>query len=351
MRVTMVDNGSSGHVGSFNYFNLAIAVTNVPPMITLTNPPNGGVFSAPATIMTAATASDGDGIGSVAFYANNLLLAADTNSPFSFTWSNVPAGNYTVTARAIDTLGGSATSTPVNISVVNGQAPYRALPIRVPGRVQAEDFDDGGENVAYHDTDSANNGAAYRNTAVDLESTTDGGGGFNVGWTSSGEWLEYSLFADVDGTYRIDVRVAAASPGATFHIDIDGVNTTGARTLPTTGGWQNWATVPISNVGISSGPHLMRFTIDSAVDEGAGGNVNWIRFTATSTNVAAPTLQFATSLPGTFADEADAVVNMSAKTITTRRPTNTRYYRVRATQTSRILGVRLADGNVVLTYE
>ncbi|NIW30119.1 MAG: xylosidase, partial [Actinobacteria bacterium] len=61
----------------------------------------------------------------------------------------------------------------------------------MPGTIEAEDYDLGGQDVAYNDADANNNGGAYRPVeGVDLEATTDAGFGFNVGWTVPGEWIE-----------------------------------------------------------------------------------------------------------------------------------------------------------------
>jgi hypothetical protein len=99
---------------------VAITVTapNQAPTVTLTSPATGATFTAPATIALTASASDPENrLGRVDFYNGSTLLATDTASPFSFTWSSVPAGSYTLTAVATDADGGSATSTAGSITV------------------------------------------------------------------------------------------------------------------------------------------------------------------------------------------------------------------------------------------
>jgi regulation of enolase protein 1 (concanavalin A-like superfamily)/phosphatidylethanolamine-binding protein (PEBP) family uncharacterized protein len=91
---------------------------NQPPTVSLTAPNNGATFTAPANITVSATASDTDGtIARVEFYQGSTLIAADTTSPYSVTWSNVPAGTYSLTARATDDDGGTATSAAHSITV------------------------------------------------------------------------------------------------------------------------------------------------------------------------------------------------------------------------------------------
>ena len=97
--------------------------TNAPPTVAITSPTNNAIFTAPANINIEADASDVDGtISKVEFYSGTTLLGTATNSPYAFIWSGVPAGNYTVTARATDNLGDTATSTAVNIAVTNRTA-------------------------------------------------------------------------------------------------------------------------------------------------------------------------------------------------------------------------------------
>jgi predicted amidohydrolase/regulation of enolase protein 1 (concanavalin A-like superfamily) len=102
---------------------------NVPPTATITSPASGASFTAPATISLSASASDTDGILSrVDFYAGTTLLGSDGTAPFAFTWSDVPSGSYTLTARAIDDDGASGTSAAVTVTVTTAPPPDPALP-------------------------------------------------------------------------------------------------------------------------------------------------------------------------------------------------------------------------------
>ena len=86
--------------------------------MTLTAPANGATFTAPASVTLSATASDSDGtISKVEFYNGTTLLSSDTTSPYSFTWSSVAAGTYTVKAIAYDNSGASTSSTTATITV------------------------------------------------------------------------------------------------------------------------------------------------------------------------------------------------------------------------------------------
>ncbi len=91
---------------------------NVPPVVSLGEPTAGTVFIAPADITLVASPSDSDGtIATVEFFAGPVLLGATERSPFRFTWRDVPAGTYALTAIATDDDGAKATSSSVNITV------------------------------------------------------------------------------------------------------------------------------------------------------------------------------------------------------------------------------------------
>ena len=91
---------------------------NTPPTVSLTTPANGASYTAPATITLAATAADSDGtIAKVEFFRGKKLIGASTAAPYGVTWSNVPAGSYSLTAKATDNGGAVATSPEVPITV------------------------------------------------------------------------------------------------------------------------------------------------------------------------------------------------------------------------------------------
>lgn len=99
--------------GSVVVISLAASVST-----SLTTPTHGETFVAPAAIPLAADASSANGtIAKVEFFNGETKLGEVTTSPYSFTWSNVAAGNYTLTARATDNDGAATTSAAVNITV------------------------------------------------------------------------------------------------------------------------------------------------------------------------------------------------------------------------------------------
>jgi len=89
-----------------------------PPTVSLTAPTNNAVFTAPATIEVSANAADSDGtVTKVEFYEGANLIGTDTTAPYAISWANVAAGSYSLSAKATDNQGVSATSAPVTILV------------------------------------------------------------------------------------------------------------------------------------------------------------------------------------------------------------------------------------------
>ena len=80
---------------------------NVPPTASITAPANGATFTAPASVSITATAGDTDGtVSLVEFFQGTTKIGQDTTAPYSFSWTNVAAGAYNLTARATDNSGG-----------------------------------------------------------------------------------------------------------------------------------------------------------------------------------------------------------------------------------------------------
>lgn len=153
----------------------------------------------------------------------------------------------------------------------NNGHPWSVGPTAVT-RLEAENFDQGGPDLAYLDTDSINQGGAYRSEDVDIQPTTDTGGGFNVGWIEAGEWLEYTIEVAAAGTYQLRFRTARAPAGSsTLRVLVGGVDKTGNVRIPRTVGSQTWTTVTTTGVSLEAGIQTLR--VETVV---GGFNLNWI---------------------------------------------------------------------------
>ena len=107
---------------------------NLPPTISLVNPSAGQAFATTATINFAATASDPDGsVVRVDFLNGSTVIGSDTTAPYTFGWTNVAAGAYAVSARAVDNSGATTSTTPITISVIADNRGGAAPALHVSG--------------------------------------------------------------------------------------------------------------------------------------------------------------------------------------------------------------------------
>jgi hypothetical protein len=142
------------------------------------------------------------------------------------------------------------------------QTPFSGAPIAIPGKIEAEDFDNGGEGVAYHDTDAGNSGGEYRpGEGVDIEECSEGG--YNVGWMHTDEWIEYTINIGSTGAFTFEISVASESAGGNFHFELDNVPVTNTLSFAATGGWQNWITMTETDVALTAGEHVLKFVAES----------------------------------------------------------------------------------------
>ncbi len=147
--------------------------------------------------------------------------------------------------------------------------------------VEAEDYGRSGKNKSYFDTTKGNTGGKYRNDDVDVQSTTDVGRGYNVGWIANGEWLRYNFSVTSKTTFTLLSRVARLKFNNTqntyYRLYVDGKAVGNRQSVRDTKGWQNWITISSGKVTVSAGQHVLEF---KAVDNNGSGlmNVNWFKF-------------------------------------------------------------------------
>ena len=247
------------------------------PQVVFTSPTTTGSYTVGTPINLTATATIATGsISNVKFYDGATLLNTDNSSPYSFSWTNATAGKHLMKVVATDNAGNMASDT-LTIKVNVPQGPYNGTIHQIPGTIQAEHFDVGGNGIAYSD-DSPGSAVTpvvnFRTDEdVDIETCTDVGGGYNLGYTTAGEWLEYTFNAS-SGSYMIDIRVACNGDGRTISLSIDEKNIASNIVVPNTGGWQNWSKVTVSDVNISAGKHVLRLTIGTT----SYVNINYLTF-------------------------------------------------------------------------
>jgi hypothetical protein len=232
--------------------------------------------------VTAGVASCGGGV-----YWGDTRVEA--NPTIKANWLTAIADPQYLSSAATDLFAKfngyqAGTTTPV-------KGPHRALGggHPVPGVVQAEAYDRGGEGLGYHDTTPLNSGYVGTNNvlwraneAVDImtfgpSNVTDGSDKFGVTDAVAGEWLDYTVNAGVTGSFQATVDVASAGQGGTFELLLNGVAVGPAMTVPNTGGTKTFQTVVMGTATLTSlGTQTLRLHIVSTGAGASAGNFDQI---------------------------------------------------------------------------
>ncbi|MBD3320314.1 MAG: carbohydrate-binding protein [Chitinivibrionales bacterium] len=241
-----------------------------PPVVTIISPSNNATFSIGEKIFVEAGASDDGSMEKVTFSSGGSVRGEDTDAPYTYLWSDAPAGSHDIVVQAFDNSGQtSQVSITVNVIDPNDlpgapthgpTTPFHGGAMTVPGIMQAEDFDLGGEGNAYHDSETGNTKGKYRlNEDVDID---EGGSGYMITSTETGEWLVYTIQTATAGTYPVFVNAANGTSAGSFTLFLDGENITGPIAQGTTGGYQQWERLAAGEVTLSEGAHELVLKVD-----------------------------------------------------------------------------------------
>lgn len=165
-------------------------------------------------------------------------------------------GSMTVTLepQSVTTLSGEGPKEPVESCPGNAERAYGGAPARIPGTVEAENFDEGG----YWDSTLTNEGGAYRaDVAVDIKALEDGG--HAVGWMTSGEWLEYTVDVPTSGDYLVTFTSGSVHEGRSLNLSVCG-HAAGSITVPQVAEWGRFGTVS-TTLTLSAGLQVIRLTV------------------------------------------------------------------------------------------
>jgi len=221
---TVNDFSSNGNNGTLqngaSYSTDVPPVTNNAPSVSLSEPQNNTTLTSGSNVVVQATAADSDGsIARVDFYQGTTLLGTDTSAPYLFVWSNVPAGVYSLTAKAVDDAGATTTSTALTLTVIapganyslslNGTSQYVLVPssesLNITGPITVEAWIKINSLGAYQ--------VIVSREAFQQPGT---GGGYRLTITSAGK-LDFTLFQS-HNTYVNVVGVTTVSAGAWHHV-------------------------------------------------------------------------------------------------------------------------------------
>ena len=268
--------GSNGNIDKIAFKHIDV---NENLRLTIKSDPAIATVNENTTLKATTTATN---VESVSFYVNNQLIKTVKEEPFETTYKPTAKGTYDVTAEATDSDGKVSKVYKYSLKVNNKRAPYLAKAVAIPGILQAENFDKGGEGLTFHDSDSKDEGdAKYRtdNEGVDL---VKGNNGTAIGYTVNNEWLEYTVDVKEPGKYAFEATVSSGTTGSGFSIGLvkDGkVTAMGKVNVPQTGNsnWDTYKTVKGNlTKELEAGEQIFRITIT-----GASCNIDKIEFICT----------------------------------------------------------------------
>ena len=185
---------------------------------------------------------------------------------------------YMATNKGVNTTGLNVWFTPVEPDTVP-QVPYTEA-IAIPGVIEAENYDVGGQNQSYYDSDVDNQGEAYRQDQVDIVTIPTG---HAVGYTMAGEWLEYSVNIASPGVYQFEANVASGLDGSSFQLFIDDKNITDTIQVPNGGDWTTYTLVTGTTSELAAGSHILKLAIT-----GSYANIDNISLTPQTTTIKTP---------------------------------------------------------------
>ena len=176
------------------------------------------------------------------------------NSSSSLTTNDL---NGIVATKNSELVAVGANGTILLWSAPAQETPYKGVAATVPGRVEAENYNSGGNGLSYYDLSVGNATNLYRNDDVDIDISNDISGGYTVGWIDTGEWLKYTINAKQAGTHTVVARVASALYSGQMRITING-NDSKIQNIPYTGSWQTWKDVNFGQFILNAGLNTIK---------------------------------------------------------------------------------------------
>lgn len=163
------------------------------------------------------------------------------------------------------------------------QTPYNAV-FDIPGAIQAENYDEGGQSVSFYDKDFVNEGNVYREDGVDIVGigcsdtlNTVDCKGYAIGYTQAGEWLEYSVNVAQASKYVFRARTANGLEGGSFRLFLDGKAVSDTIPVPQGEDWNTYATIDGETSELAKGEHILKIQFT-----GSYVNLDWIKFALTA---------------------------------------------------------------------
>ena len=144
------------------------------------------------------------------------------------------------------------------VSNTQSQLPFNGV-LTIPGTIEAENFDNGGENISFYVQDTTNKSTKYRkNYPVSIDTCSLGGYSVKL---KQGEWMQYTVNVKNKASYIMTTNFSSSTKNNKFHVEFNNTNVTGLITLDSTG-ISNWKdSSQMTNLEV--GQQIMRIVCDS----------------------------------------------------------------------------------------
>ena len=203
----------------------------------------------------------------IELYVNDKLLTTMTEAPYATEFTPETPGKYNLKAVVYAT-DGTTFERLSGVTAYNPRAPFKDMVAEIPGTIEAENFDTGAEGMSFHDSDTKDEGdGKYRTNGGGVD-IVKGNGGFAIGYTNSGEWLEYTVDVKEAGTYAFDAVVSSGANNSSFSLSLntaEGISDlTGSIAVPclTSNDWNTYSTVHGRlSLPLEAGKQIIRINI------------------------------------------------------------------------------------------
>jgi GH18 family chitinase len=251
---------------------------NIAPIIKITNPTKDTVINKSDLPISFEYNDTENSFMKSNIYINEIKINELPKGTKTFNLQNLSNGTYTIVVEGIDNQYESGSDT-IKLTVNNiANDAFNGIIKHIPGKIEAEDYNIGGQSISYNDMTINNSGNTYRADGVDIESCLDKGMGYDLGWVSAGEWLDYTV--EVDSTFFYDIEFRTATPNSGKSISISSNNTSIAENvaITNTGSWQKWSSVYTRKVKLEKGAQTLRIKFNSG-----DFNLNYFKITPSKT--------------------------------------------------------------------
>ena len=249
----------------------------------------------------------------IELYVNDKLLTTMTEAPYATEFTPETQGRYNLKAVVYAT-DGTTFERLSGVTAYNPRSPYKDVVATLPGTIEAENFDAGAEGMSYHDTDTKDEGdGKYRTNGGGVD-IVKGNGGFAIGYTNTGEWLEYTVDVAEAGTYAFDAVVSSGATNSSFSLALNTdeglTDLTPSIAVPciTSNDWNTYSTVHGRlSLPLEAGRQIIRINIT-----GANCNIDKIKLQRIDVDENIKVAIAASPAPATVGEPATIAVDASS---------------------------------------